>query len=202
MEVLFTYLFRFILNVIEKLGYGGIFMLSLFESANIPIPSEIIVPFSGFLVSIGSMNFWAVVIFASLGNLTGSIISYELALRYGRRPVLFFGKFIWTSEEHLKLAERFFDKYGVYSIFFGRLLPVIRTFISFPAGMFQVTRIKFIVYTFIGAFIWSFFLTYIGFELGQNWTNIRAYFHVFEIAIITILFIVFGFWIIMRVRSK
>ena len=174
----------FVLATIDTLGYGGVFLLMALESANIPIPSEVIMPFSGFLVVQDSFIFWIVVLMGALGNLVGSLISYYLARYYGLRPLHFLSRFYLVHESHIVTAERFFQKYGNLSAFIARFIPVLRTFISYPAGMFRVPVFNFALLTFVGSFGWSWLLTFIGFKLGENWDTLGHYFRQADYAIV------------------
>ena len=179
LEVLST----FILRIIDTLGYSGVFILMALESAAIPIPSEIIMPFSGFLSSVERFNFWLVVGAGTLGNLVGSLLLYGVGLYGGRAFVVRYGKFILFSESNLRVAEQWFEKYGGAAAFFGRLLPIVRTYISFPAGLARMNIWKFSIYTTLGSFIWSVFLTWIGLTLGERWGEIEFYVRKFDIII-------------------
>lgn len=160
---------------INDLGYMGIFFLMTLESAMIPIPSEIIMPFSGFLVSEGKMSFISVVLAGSIGNLIGSIITYYLGLKVGRSLIIKYGKYVLFNENHLKYTDKLFEKFGDKISFAGRLLPGIRTYVSFPIGIAKSNLVKFLIYTFFGSLIWNIILTYIGFRLGSSWQNIHSY---------------------------
>lgn len=159
------------------------------ESACLPIPSEIIMPFSGFLVFTGKFNFWLVVLIGALGNLFGSLIAYFLGVLELRKVFEKYGKYILISKKDLDRADKWFAKHGPETAFFSRLLPVVRTFISLPAGIARMNIKKFIFYTFAGSFIWSAFLTYIGLKLGENWQTIEVYFRKFQIAIIALIIV-------------
>lgn len=154
------------------------------ESVNIPIPSEIVMPFSGYLVSQGKLTFWAVVLAGALGNLMGSLINYYIGYLYGRPAIALISKIFLINDEEIRLAEKIFTKWGVISVFLTRLMPVLRTFISFPAGTFKVNLWEFSLLTFTGSFIWSAFLTYIGVIFGANWETLSPYFRQFEYLII------------------
>jgi len=184
---------KFVLETIGAWGSFGVFILMALESANIPVPSEIIMPFSGFLVSRGEFNFWGIVTVGAFGNLVGSWVSYYIALHMGERV---------DKKWELAVAQRWFDKFGVWSIFIGRLLPIIRTFISFPAGMFKVNIWKFSLLTFAGSFIWSWLLTYIGFILGENWDIIGPYFRKFDFVIAGAVIVVVVWWLWSHFRRR
>ncbi len=187
----------FIISVIEKTGYLGIFLLMTLESALIPIPSEITMPFSGFLTARGEFNFLLVVLSGALGNVVGSLLAYWLGW-WGQEAVVRklirkFGKYILVTEEEYDKGELWFRKHGDPIAFFSRLLPAVRTFISLPLGVSKVDIKRFALYTFAGSFIWSTFLTYIGVLMKDNWENLEHYFRQFEIAIavLGVLLIVF-----------
>jgi len=184
---------KFVLETISALGSFGVFTLMALESANIPIPSEVIMPFSGFLVSRGEFNFWGIVTVGAFGNLVGSLVSYYAASHVSGR----IGK-----KWELAVAQRWFDKFGIWSIFIGRLLPIIRTFISFPAGIFKVNIWKFSLLTFLGSFIWSWLMTYIGFLLGENWDIMGPYFRKFDFVIAGAVIVVVVWWLWGHFRRK
>lgn len=187
----------FVLETISRLGYFGVAILMSIESACIPLPSEIIMPFAGYLVFIGRFNlFWAG-FFGAAGNLFGSILAY-LAGLYGGRPLIEkYGKYILISHKDLDKADLWFEKYGDFAVFFSRLFPVIRTYISFPAGAARMRFGKFCVYTFLGSLPWSLGLAYLGLKLGANWEFLREYFKKFDI-IIGVIIILGIFWYILR----
>ena len=180
---IFALIISFVISIISGLGYGGIFILMALESALIPIPSEIIMPFSGFLVWEEKFSFLAVVWWGTFGNLIGSIIAYWLGY-YGGRPLIEkYGKFILISRNELDFADRWFQKYGGISILFSRMLPAVRTFISLPAGIARMPFGKFCLYTFLGSLPWSFVLAYAGLIMGKNWKGLEVYFRKFDWAI-------------------
>ena len=166
---------EFITSVISGLGYGGIFFLMILESALIPIPSEIIMPFSGFLAATGKLGSVGVVLAGSFGNLVGSILTYYLGIRLGRAFLIKYGKYILFRVHHLVWTEQLFQKYGDKISFVGRLLPGVRTYISLPAGIGKTNFIKFAGYTFAGSIIWNSLLTYGGIQLGRSWQHIDKY---------------------------
>jgi membrane protein DedA with SNARE-associated domain len=170
------------------------------ESAMIPIPSEIIMPFSGFLIASGKLSFGEVVIAGSFGNLIGSILTYYLGLKIGRHLIIKYGKFIFFSQKHLIFTERLFEKIGDKISFIGRLLPGVRTYISFPLGIAKANIIKFLIYSLIGSLIWNMFLTYAGFTLGKNWQNFHKYSNYLDF-IAALLIIVFIIWFIYKIKK-
>jgi len=173
-------------------GYIGVMIAMMIESAMIPLPSELILPYAGFLVSDPSQiepltgqpwNFWLVVIFATIGNTLGSLIAYAIGA-WGGRPFLErYGKYLLIRPHEIELAEHFFQRYGAATAFFSRLLPIVRTFISFPAGVARMDLKKFIVYSTAGAFFWSVLLVYAGTVLGRSWADIRHALQPFDMAI-------------------
>lgn len=177
---------KLVIEAIRYLGYPGVFLLMTLESVNIPIPSEVIMPFSGFLAMQGKFNFWAVASVGTMGNVAGSLLSYFLAewiLRIRNRYAILRTV---LSEKHLEKTNEWFRKYGSYSIFFGRVVPVVRTFISIPAGIGKMNVTKFTYLTFLGSFLWSLFLTYVGYFLGSNWGTIESYFRQMDYAVLAI----------------
>src|SRR5574341_119656 len=174
---------QWIISVISSLGYGGIILTMTIESACIPLPSEIIMPFSGFLVTTGRFTLFFTGVAGALGCVIGSVLAYGVGI-WGGRPFLEkYGKFVLISQRDLDNADRFFKKYGDLSIFISRLLPVVRTFISLPAGIAKMNFTKFVIYTFVGSFPWCFGLAYVGKVMGENWESIRVYFREADVLI-------------------
>jgi membrane protein DedA with SNARE-associated domain len=176
----------FIVATISKLGYGGIVLLMAIESACIPLPSEIIMPFAGYLVSTGEMNLWWVGVAGAVGCVLGSLVAYWVGM-YGGRPLAEkWGKYILLSRHDLDMADRWFAKYGEAIVFISRLLPAIRTFIAFPAGVARMNLTKFVIYTFAGSLPWCLGLAYIGQKLGEQWDKdetLKTWFHRFDFLI-------------------
>ena len=170
----------FIVSVISSLGYSGIVLLMAIESACIPLPSEVIMPFSGYLVSQGRFNLWWVATAGAIGCNLGSVVAYEVGYYGGRRLVERFGRLIWISRHELELADHFFARFGNLAVFVSRLLPVIRTFIALPAGVARMPRIPFHIYTFLGSWPWCLGLAYVGQVLGEQWDKdprLKEWFH-------------------------
>lgn len=163
-----------LVQLITAGGVLAIFLTMTAESAGIPISSEIVVPLGGALASQGKLSFLGVVIAASAGNLLGSLIAYLLVRRYGEALILGPGRRVGLTAGHLRLANRFFERWGLLAIFAGRLLPIIRTYISFPAGLSRITVVPFIVATVLGAIPWNLALAYAGFKLGQNYERVSS----------------------------
>ena len=187
--IIIDILANFVIRTIDILGYPGIFFLMLIESAGIPMPSEIIMPFSGFLVAEGKMNFWLVSFVGAFANLAGSLIAYWIGLKGGRALIEKYGKYILISKKDLDLADRWFVKFGSATAFFGRLLPIVRTYISFPAGVAKMDIKRFSLYTFAGALPWSMLFTWLGVKMGSNWEQIREKLHNFDLSIFILLVI-------------
>jgi membrane protein DedA with SNARE-associated domain len=186
-----------VISMISTLGYFGVFLAMAIESACIPLPSEIIMPFSGYLVFTGQFNFWLVGIIGALGNLAGSLLAYWVGLKGGRPLVEKYGKWVLISHHDLDIADKWFKKYGKSTVFFSRMLPIVRTFISFPAGISEMKLSTFSLYTFAGALPWSLGLTWIGYKLGENWDTIGTYFRKFDY-LIAILVVIGMVWYVRR----
>ena len=175
----------FIKDIISILGYWGIGTGMLIESACIPLPSEVVLPLGGSMVADGVINMLGANIAVAIGSLTGSLIAYFVGYYGGRPFILKYGKYFFVSQEHFYKAERTFIKYGIAAVFFGRLLPVIRTFISLPAGIAKMNLKKFVTYSLIGMIPWNFMLIFLGYKFGQSYeTVIRPIFKRFELVVI------------------
>lgn len=180
---LLEWLSAFVITVISTLGYPGILLLMAIESACTPLPSEIILPFSGYLAWTGRFDLVWVATVGALGCNLGSIAAYY-AGAHGGRPLLWrYGKYLLISHREIEMADRWFARYGQWTVFFSRLLPVIRTFISFPAGVARMDFLKFNVYTFAGSWPWCYGLAYAGYKLGAHWPTLEVYFHQFDYGI-------------------
>lgn len=197
LEKIVGLLAAWIMGVISNMGYGGIVLLMGIESACIPLPSEVIMPFAGFLVFKGEMLLWAVALAGALGCVLGSIPAYYLGMFGGRPLVEKYGKWVLISAKDLNWADQAFAKHGDIIIFIGRLLPAVRTFIAFPAGVARMPMGKFISYTFIGSFIWCYLLAFAGFIMGEHWESLKVYFHQFHY-IIAGAGLIFVIWYIRR----
>ncbi|MEK7503841.1 MAG: DedA family protein [Patescibacteria group bacterium] len=199
---LFALLSSLIVNTISSLGYFGVAFLMALESASLPVPSEIIMPFAGFLVFTGKFSFWLVVFWGTIGNLIGSVVAYIVGYYGGRPLVEKYGKYVLISHHDLDMAQRWFEKYGKISIFFSRLLPVVRTFISLPAGVARMPFGQFCFYTFIGSLPWSLALTYSGMAAGDNWPILETYFKKFDWLIGVVIVLAVVFWIYKKIRTS
>ena len=183
LEQIVAVLAAWIMGVISSLGYSGVVLLMAIESACIPLPSEIIMPFAGFLVFKGEMTLWGVALAGAFGCVVGSIPAYYLGMYGGRPLVEKYGKWVLISAKDLNWADQAFAKHGEIIIFIGRLLPAVRTFIAFPAGVARMNMTKFISYTFVGSLIWCYLLALAGFKTGENWESLKVYFHEFHYVI-------------------
>ena len=189
----------FIVATISLLGYAGVVLLMAIESACIPLPSEIIMPFAGYLVYTGRFNLWAVGVAGAFGCVAGSLVAYAVGM-YGGRPLIEkYGRYLLVSRHDLDLADRWFARYGEIIVFASRLLPVIRTFIAFPAGVARMNLTRFVIYTFAGSLPWCLGLAYVGQLLGEQWDKndtLKSWFHRFDfvIGIIGLIFAVWWVW--------
>ena len=197
-ELLSDYITQFI----SSIGYPGVFILMALESAALPVPSEVVMPFAGYLVYQGVFNLSLITIAGAVGCTTGSVISYYVGLKGGRPFIEKYGKYLFIKSSHMELAETWFNKYGDRSVFFSRLLPVVRTFISLPAGIGRYELKKLVMFSFIGSLPWCFALAYVGFSLGPLWKNIIGFFNELDILVIAaIIIIVLYYWKIKRLET-
>jgi membrane protein DedA with SNARE-associated domain len=193
-----------IVAVISAAGYLGVVALMAIESACIPLPSEVIMPFAGYLVSIGQFSLVGAATAGALGCNVGSTIAYFVALKGGRRAFERWGAYVLVGSAELDRAEQFFARYGAVTVFVGRLLPVVRTFIAFPAGLARMPMAKFQIYTFLGSWPWCFGLAYVGFLLGAQWNSnptLRSLFHRFDAVIGVVLLAGFAWFVWARWRE-
>ncbi|MBI4100031.1 DedA family protein [Candidatus Microgenomates bacterium] len=195
LEILGSYIIQFI----QSTGYAGVFILMTLESALIPIPSEVTMPFAGSLVASGTFNFWLLALVGAAANLTGSLLAYGLGY-LGEGAVKKYGKYIFLREQEFEHAQKLFNKYGEAITFLSRILPAIRTYISLPAGIAKMNLKKFILYTTLGSLIWSTFLTYLGVVLGANWHSLSGYFHKFDLIIVVVAALGLGVYLFKRFR--
>ncbi|PYS76189.1 MAG: alkaline phosphatase [Acidobacteria bacterium] len=190
----------FIVATISTLGYAGVVLLMAIESACIPLPSEVIMPFSGYLVHTGRFNLWAVAVAGAAGCVVGSLVAYWAGKYGGRRFIERYGRFVLISRGDLDLADRWFARYGEIIVFASRLLPVVRTFIAFPAGVARMNLSRFTLYTFLGSLPWCLGLAYVGQILGEQWDkndSLKTWFHRFDF-LIGIAFILAAAWWVWR----
>jgi membrane protein DedA with SNARE-associated domain len=178
------YVSNLAIYLIEILGYWGVFIGMTLESACIPLPSEIIMPFAGFVVYEGKMSLIGITMVGALGNLCGSLIAYFIGFKGGRPFLEKYGKYFFITNNRLEMADDWFEKYGHEAVLISRVLPIIRTFISLPAGIARMDLKKFIIYSFLGSLPWCFVLGYIGVQLGPKWDIIKGYFHILDIIVV------------------
>jgi membrane protein DedA with SNARE-associated domain len=196
-EKLITLLSGFVIGTIANLGYGGVVLLMAIESACIPLPSEVIMPFAGYLVFKGEFTLWGAALAGAAGCVLGSLLAYFIGAYGGRSLVYKYGRYVLISHRDLAWADRWFNRHGGVTVFVGRLLPVIRTFIALPAGISRMPLGRFVAYTFVGSFIWCYGLAWIGLKLGESWNTLGVYFHKFDTAIAIVLLIA-AVWYVRR----
>jgi len=174
-----------IIAIIAATGYGGIILLMAAESACIPIPSEVIMPLSGYLAWKGTLSLTGVILAGALGSMLGSLVAYYAGLRLGRPFIVRYGRYILLKESDLDTAERWFAKYGGKATFIARLVPIVRTFISLPAGIAKMDIKRFTVYSFVGSVPWCAFLAYVGYVLEDSWRVVfDRYGHYVDLAVV------------------
>lgn len=200
LDAILVPIIKYIETTITDLGPLGVVMLMAIESANIPLPSEAILPFAGYLVSKGSMNFHIASFAGAFGCVVGSIPSYYLGYFGGRPFVEKYGKWFLISKKDLEMADKWTSKYGDWTFFICRMLPVVRTFISLPAGILKANFARFISLTFLGSLIWSYLLVYVGVKLGEHREALKNLWHKFDYAIVGILFILFAIYVYKHVK--
>ncbi len=201
LEAILQPLIDWVTATIGENGLFAVFGLMLLESMGILIPSEAISPFAGYLVSQGRMGFFGAVAAGVLGNLVGSWVAYFIGLWGGRELWFKYGRYVGVRAHHLKVAEKWFDRYGELAVFVSRCLPVVRTFISFPAGTARMNFPKFTFYTFLGCVPWVFALTYLGYLLGENWDTVGDFLHYLDYAV-ALAVLVGAVYLFLRWRSS
>jgi membrane protein DedA with SNARE-associated domain len=204
-DQLLSLIVSWIVAVISSAGYLGVAVLMAIESACIPLPSEVIMPFAGYLVSIGQFSLIGAATAGALGCNLGSTIAYYVAAKGGRPAIERWGRYVLMGPADLDRTEKFFTRYGSLTVFIGRLLPVVRTFIAFPAGLARMPMLKFQIYTFVGSWPWCFGLAYIGFILGQRWHSdptFRRLFHEFDAVVVVAVLAGFAWFVWSHWRRK
>lgn len=202
MEGLLHIVALWVKSQISTLGYAGVVVLMAIESACIPLPSEIIMPFSGFLVYEGRFNLHFASLSGALGCAIGSVVAYYAGMCGGRPFLERYGRYVLIRKRDIDRADEWFEKYGEPIVFISRLLPVVRTFISFPAGVSRMHFGRFVAYSFVGSVPWCYFLAYLGKSLGENWESIRAYFHGADAVIAVIVGVLFAVWLYHHLRPE
>lgn len=188
---------QFIHQTIDALGYVGVALLMAIESANIPLPSEFILPYAGYMVQQGKLDFHLAALAGAIGCVLGSVPAYFLGYYGGRNFVMRHGKWLLLSTHDIEMADKWVTRYGDWAFFICRMLPVLRTFISTPAGVFKARFWPFVIFTFIGSWIWSYGLVYVGVYFGENLAVFKEIWHQFDYAIIALL-VVLGVWYLWR----
>ena len=204
-EQIVGWLAGFTTAIIVALGYPGVALLMAIESACIPLPSEIIMPFAGYLVSQGHFSLIGVATAGAIGCNIGSIAGYAMG-QYGGRPIVEkYGRYILIDAHDIDRADKFFDRYGDWAVLIGRLLPVIRTFIAFPAGVVRMPLVRFHIFTFVGSWPWCFALAWVGMKLGNAWNSdprIKAVMHSLDVVIIVTVLAAAGWFVWRKLRRR
>ena len=199
------YLLDIMTMVYQAIGWPGVVVMMAVESAAIPFPSELIMPLAGWLlIQAEGRSAWYLLLagfYGALGNLLGSWLAYGISLKGGRPLLLKYGKYVLITREEVERAEAWFSRYGEWAVFLARLLPVVRTFISVPAGLARMDLWKFSVYTFAGSFPWSLGLAYGGYLLGENWEQLRAAMRPFDLPVLLVLGGAAGWFLWRRIRA-
>jgi membrane protein DedA with SNARE-associated domain len=195
------FIVRYATLVISKTGYVGIGILMTMESMIMPVPSEAVMPFAGFLWFEHKLSFWGIVLASTTGSIIGSLISYCIGAYGGRAFVKKYGKYFLLNEHHLDRTENFFSRHGEITIFISRFIPVVRHLISIPAGLGRMNIVRFSIYTIVGAGLWNSFLTWLGYHLRDNWETIRHYTEVIDLALVAALLAAVGFFIYKQIQS-
>ena len=198
---LLEWLRQWLMSEMSHYGLWVVFFGMIIESACIPLPSEIIMPLGGFMSAQGHFSIWWVALLGTMGNLVGGTLAYVVGRTGGRKIILKYGRYIMLSEKHLDKSERWFRKKGEMTVFWSRLLPAIRTFISLPAGIAHMNFWRFALYTTIGSFPWALGLAYIGYFFGSKWGVMEAYLSDMNYVLWGLAALVFGFWYINRRRK-
>ena len=201
LEAILQPLIDWVTATIGDYGLFAVFGLMLLESMGILIPSEAISPFAGYIVSRGQMGFFGAVAAVVLGNLVGSWVAFFVGLWGGRELWFRYGRYVGVRAHHLKVAERWFDRYGEFAVLVSRCLPVVRTFISFPAGTARMNLAKFSFYTFVGCVPWVLALTYLGYYLGENWEEVGRFLHYLDY-VVALTMLAGAVYLFLRWRSR
>jgi membrane protein DedA with SNARE-associated domain len=204
-EKILAGLAQFIIAVISASGYWGVALLMAIESACIPLPSEVIMPFAGYLVHTGRLNLFLVATAGAIGCNLGSAVAYWIGAWGGRPLVERFGRYVLMSRHDLDRVTRYFERYGSITVFVARLLPVVRTFIALPAGIAKMPQLRFHIYTFLGSWPWCFALAYVGAKLGEGWESdprFKEAFHRFHLIVVVLLVVGFAWFVWSHWRNR
>jgi membrane protein DedA with SNARE-associated domain len=197
---------EFVRNLYQSVGWFGVVVAMTIESACIPLPSEVIMPLAGWMLvkdtGLGQIGLLWAGLYGAIGCTIGSAIAYWVGALGGRPLIERYGKYVLISTSHLHTADKWFAKWGQATAFFSRLLPVVRTFISFPAGCTRMNFPKFLIYSFVGSFIWSIALAYAGFEMGEHWEDVRAVMRPFDYPIIAVILLLIALFVYRAIRER
>lgn len=199
-NILLSHLIAWIEQVIASMGASGIALLMAIESCNIPLPSEAVLPFAGYMVSKGELNFHLAAFASAIGCVLGSLPSYYIGYYGGRAFVEKYGKYFLVSKKDLEEADKWVEKYGDWAFFLCRMLPVVRTFISLPAGILKAKKRFFFTFTFLGSLIWSYLLIWVGVKMGQNMEAFKHIWHKFDALIIFVFAVLGGLYVYKHVK--
>lgn len=202
MHMIFELLSDVILKGMDFGGYAAVFILMALESMIAPIPSEIVMPFAGFLIVQGKFSLMAVALISALGSVFGSLISYWMGIFGGRRFIVRFGKYLLLDESHLEWTEKWFQKYGEKTIFISRFIPVVRHLISIPAGIGKMRIGRFMAYTFAGALIWNTFLAWVGMKLRERWEVVHQYSSQIDYVMVGVLVLVLVWFVYRHIKDR
>jgi membrane protein DedA with SNARE-associated domain len=195
---------HWITSAIAYAGYPGVIAMMAMESACLPIPSEVVMPFAGYLASIGRFNLWAAATFGAIGCNIGSAIAYEIGAWGGRPFLQRWGRYVLLDPRELDRVDRLFIRYGAISVLVGRLLPIVRTFIALPAGIARMNRVRFQLYTFVGSWPWCLALAWVGYQLGKRWNSdpaLHAIMHDLDLGVAVLLVLAVVYFVFTRVRA-
>jgi membrane protein DedA with SNARE-associated domain len=205
-EKIIDFLLPYITHLITAIGYPGVALLMAIESACIPLPSEIIMPFAGFVVSLGRMNLYLAATAGAIGCNIGSVIAYWIGAHGGRPLVERFGRYVLMSHKDLDRVDHYFQKYGEITVLVGRLLPVVRTFVALPAGIARMPQLRFHIYTFIGSWPWCFALAYVGMKAGASWNDphspLKQILHKADAAIIAVILVAIVWFVWTHLKNR
>jgi len=202
LEHLIKLLAGFVIATISATGYLGIAGLMAIESACIPLPSEIIMPFSGYLVFTGRFGLWEAALAGAVGSVIGSLAAYYVGARGGRPLAERYGRYVLVSHRDLEMADRWFRRHGDITILVGRMLPVVRTFIALPAGIARMSLWRFNLYTFVGSYVWCLGLAWLGLQLGERWDTLGAWFHRFDALIVALALVAAALYVYRHLRRR
>lgn len=200
-QALEAYLIPWLVQLYGAVGYLGLALAMGIESACIPLPSELVLPLAGWMVSLGQWSFWPAVLAGTIGGTLGSILAYWVGALGGRPLLLRYGRYVLISPHEVEIAERWFARYGEATAFFSRLLPVVRTFISLPAGIARMSFPKFVLYTFLGSLPWSALLVYAGVLLESNWASVKSVLAPFDYLIALIVLAAVAYFVYRRISA-